>query len=227
MNWRRLRTHPLWHAAVAIALLVVLQLFVVKLFGVSSQSMEPGLRPGDRVVVNRLAYLRDGPAFGDLVVFTADSDWDASSEKQAVPTARRWVRGVLGVVGIGSGNQHYLVKRVIGVAGDTVSCCTFDGLVQRNGTAIREDYVRDDLEFVPGALDCSTTPASLRCFPAVTVPEDKILVLGDHRSMSKDGISDCRAVEAQASSCARWVDKSNVVGRVWWVVWPLGRDQPK
>lgn len=54
-------------AAFVLALLI--QQFVVKPFGIPSESMEPTLLKGDRVLVSRLAYRFGEPQRGDVVVF--------------------------------------------------------------------------------------------------------------------------------------------------------------
>lgn len=62
-----------WWPAVAVVVLalVLARLFVAEPFRIDSGSMEPTLRPGDRVLVNKRAYGDDLPRRGDLVVFHA------------------------------------------------------------------------------------------------------------------------------------------------------------
>lgn len=91
--------------------LLLVSRFVVQPFEIPSGSMEPGLRIGDRVLVNKLAY-RFGadPERGDVVVFD----------------------------GAGSfGNADY-VKRVVGVGGDHVVCCDRQGRIEVNGRSVDE-----------------------------------------------------------------------------------------
>lgn len=75
-------------AAFVLALLI--QQFLVKPFGIPSESMEPTLLKGDRVLVNRLAYRFGEPQRGDIVVFRPPL-----------------------------GEEDY-IKRIVAVGGDTV-----------------------------------------------------------------------------------------------------------
>ncbi len=225
---RRLAGHPLAHLGAAILVLALLQGFVIKPFTVPSGSMEHTLEVGDRLLVNRLA---GAPQSGDVVVFTADPGlWpngriDAADPGvwDALKHAAKWVLGDL--LGFGPTTGHTLVKRVIGTAGQTIRCCDAEGRLLVDGVPQDEPYIVDDLPFEPGALDCSTAPRSLRCFSAVTVPEGMLLVLGDHRSASSDGIFLCRgdAEEQTDGGCVRWVRERDVIGEVVLVFWPLGR----
>lgn len=92
-----IRTRDLLTAAgTAIAVALVLRLFVLGVFSIPSHSMERTLRVGDHVLVSKLAYLVAPPARGDVVVFT-------------LPDSLR-----------GSSTDEAYIKRVIGVGGDTV-----------------------------------------------------------------------------------------------------------
>ena len=87
-------------------------------------------------------------------------------------------------------------------------------------------YVTNDLPFVTGSLDCTTTPRSLRCFDAVEVPADSYLMLGDNRGNSSDSAAFCRgdaATGASADACWRWAARSDVVGKAVVLFWPLNR----
>lgn len=103
-----------WTAPILLACLVFLLLlntFVVQPFQIPSGSMENGLRIGDRVLVNKLAY-RFGaePRRGDVVVFDGSGYF---------------------------GNADY-VKRVVGVGGDRVVCCDKEGRIKVNGRSVDE-----------------------------------------------------------------------------------------
>ncbi|MFC9158343.1 signal peptidase I [Streptomyces bauhiniae] len=91
--------------------LLLLSTFVVRPFVIPSGSMEPGLRVGDRVLVNKLAY-RFGarPSRGDVVVFDGTGYF---------------------------GHADY-VKRVVGVGGDHVVCCDREGRIEVNGRPVDE-----------------------------------------------------------------------------------------
>ncbi|MEH0418169.1 signal peptidase I [Streptomyces sp. B21-083] len=95
-----------------------------------------------------------------------------------------------------------LVKRVVAVGGDTVSCCT-DGKLVVNGKQIQEPYLRK------GQV------AELTAIPSVTVPEGRLFLLGDERTGSLD--STAHLTEAFNGT----VPRSGVDARVDAVVWPM------
>ncbi|WP_225099274.1 signal peptidase I [Streptomyces sp. CoH27] len=118
-----------------LAFLLVLNAFVVQPFQIPSGSMEQGLRIGDRVLVNKLAY-RFGaqPRRGDVIVFDGTGYF---------------------------GDADY-VKRVVGVGGDHVVCCDKSGRIEVNGRAVDESaflYPGDSASSVP--FDVAVPPGRL------------------------------------------------------------------
>lgn len=231
MSPRFRRRLPAW-AAFALNLLAafvvagLIQSFVLKLYRVPSGSMEPTLQgsanDGDRILVNRLAYLGGSPQAGDVVVFTRPAMWrPGATDDDGGPGSA--VRAFGDLTGIGQGSELYLVKRVAARGGQTIACCDGQGRMQRNGVAIDEPYVTKDLPFEPGRLDCATAIRSSRCFGPFTVPDGELVVLGDHRSASADSVIACRAAAPVAEQCLRTVPVGAVVGRVEARIWPLGR----
>jgi signal peptidase I len=202
-------------ALVAVALV---QAFLVKPFGVPSQSMENTLHIGDRILVNRLD---DDVARGDVVVFGHGNTWQAKQLPPADNPVLRAARAVGDLTGIGPSSTSYTVKRVIGMPGHRVACCSTDGRVTVDDQPLDEPYVFEDLPFTAGALDCSSSPRSMRCFPEITVPRDNLLVMGDHRSQSADSVIGCRGA-TDGPECARFVPQERVVGPVVLRFWPLG-----
>ncbi|CAG7609499.1 signal peptidase I [Actinacidiphila bryophytorum] len=97
-----------------------------------------------------------------------------------------------------------LVKRVVGVGGDTVSCCDAKGRLMVNGKAIDETYLKDG------------GPASLEPF-RTRVPAGEIFLLGDNRAVSED--SRIHLADAEGGS----VPVSDVRARVDGVAWPASR----
>ncbi|WP_282856059.1 signal peptidase I [Pseudoclavibacter helvolus] len=221
---RRVTSHPLFHLVAAFAVLALVQAFFVKVYAIPSASMDDTLAVGDRILVNRLAYLGDSePATGDLVVFAASDTWDEAPPQPPSAPLRFAARVVGEVFGIGQGFSHILVKRVIATGGQSMAVDPATGGIVVDGVALDESaYVDLDFEFVPGTLDCSTSPASLRCFDEFTVPEGQIVVLGDNRTNSSDSLAACRGGGVDAS-CLRTVRDDDVVGEVFSIVWPLPR----
>lgn len=219
-RWERVRRSPLTHLALAIVLFALLQGFVIKPFQVPSESMAPTLETGDRIVASRIAYTVSEPGLSDVVVFARPDSWGPRPERGALRTAIGWIGDI---VGFGPSNQDALVKRIIGDPGSTVRCCSDQGQVEVNGRVVTEDYVVNDLPFTPGVNDCSTAPASARCFGPIVVPDDSYLVLGDNRANSADSVVACRGVASPSPNCARFVSRSDVIGKVVATIWPFDR----
>ncbi|MFS0792850.1 signal peptidase I [Microbacterium sp. 1P10AE] len=217
---QRIRRSPLTHLVLAIVVLALVQGFVIKPFEVPSESMSPTLEAGDRLLASRLAYAVSEPGIGDIAVFSRPDSWGPRPDRDALRTALGWVGDI---VGFGPSNEDALVKRVIGGPGATVRCCSAQGQVEVDGKPVTEGYIVNDLPFTPGVNDCSSTPASARCFGPVRVPPDEYLVLGDNRANSADSVIACRGLLSAGSDCARLVPRSNMIGKVVSIVWPLDR----
>ena len=211
---------PLTHLAVAVLLLAMVQGFVIKPYRVPSESMTPTLLTGDRILASRSAYAVSEPGAGDIAVFARPESWGSRPEHNALRVAVGWIGDV---VGFGPSNQDALVKRIIGVPGSTVRCCTDQGQVEVDGEPLDEGYIAHDQPFIPGVIDCSTTPASPRCFPRIEVPEGAYFVLGDNRANSADSAAACRGLTTPAPDCPRFVPRDDMIGKVVAIVWPLER----
>lgn len=220
--WRRITGSTWFHLIAAFIVVGAVLSFVAKPYHVPSGSMEQTLMPGDRVLVNRLAYVGSEPKTGEIVVFDADETWgaDGTVDEGPLKSALRWFGEV---TGFGPSGPHTLIKRVIAGPGQTVSCCDAEGRLLVDGEPLDEPYVFEDLPFTDGALDCATEPSSSRCLPEITVPAGSYLVLGDHRAASADGAIACRVADADASACWRWVQRDQIVGRAAAILWPVDR----
>ncbi|GAA3752687.1 signal peptidase I [Streptomyces tremellae] len=175
--------------------------FVMQPFLIPSGSMEPTLRVGDRVLVDKLAYRFGGTVRrGDVVVF----DGTGSFVQEAPPAnpVTSLVRGAAAAVGLAGPSDTDYVKRVVGVGGDRVVCCTAGGRIEVNGRAVSEPYV------MPG-----DAPSSVR-FDLV-VPQGTLFVLGDHRADSRD------SRDHLGDPGGGMVPVDRVIGRARWIAWPL------
>lgn len=187
---------------IAVVLSFLIKTFLFRAFYIPSGSMENTLRIDDRIFVNLLVPEPMSLKRGDVVVFKDTQGWLADQPAKK-PGAFSWLEDAATFIGLAPDNsQQHLVKRVIGLPGDTVSCCSADGKVMVNGVAITEPYI------YPGAAP------SLVTFN-VTVPAGHIWVMGDHRDNSDD------SREHQANNQTGFVPIADVDGRAVVVAWPM------
>ncbi|MFD8598166.1 signal peptidase I [Kitasatospora sp. NPDC059646] len=192
--------------AVALVLALVIKTFLVQAFSIPSDSMQNTLQRGDRVLVDKLTpWFGSEPGRGEVVVFHDPDDWlggEPAAKSNALQTALGWV-GLMPSAG-----EKDLIKRVIGVGGDTVEC-KGTGPLTVNGKALNEPYV------YPGNTPCSQDGQGGQF--KVTVPEGFIWVMGDHRQDSWD------SRYHQADKNHGMVPVEEVVGRAMVRAWPVDR----
>ncbi len=179
----------------ALIIAIVIKTFLFQAFFIPSPSMEPTLKVGDRVLVNKLSYRVHDVNHGDIVVFGRPStsgqtvDGCDGGQVKIAPS------------GLG-GNDEDLIKRVIATGGDTVE--QRDGSVYVNGQQLVEPYVHK----TNGVTD--KTPAFSFSAQCIKVPQGDVFVLGDNRRNSS------------ASNAFGPIPASLIVGRAFIRVWPLG-----
>jgi signal peptidase I len=168
-------------AVVAGALAVVLvHVFVAEVRAVDSDSMTPVLEPGERILVAKAGVPRwDLPA-GSLVVFDGADLWTGPDDPQG----------------------SVFVKRIVGVGGDRITCCTPEGQLTRNGQPLVEPYLED-------------ARSDQQAFDVIVAP-DHYWLLGDNRAVSADS----RAHLGDPGGGN--VPASRIIGTVEAVVWPPG-----
>lgn len=192
---------------VALLVALVMKTFLIQVFVIPSGSMEQTIQIGDRVLVDKLTpWFGSEPQRGDIVVFKDPSGW---LERDRKPSGDGPVLGgakqVLTFVGLlPSDNEQDLIKRVIGVGGDTVECCDAQGRLSVNGRPVEESYL------APG------NPPSRQTFK-VQVPQGRLWVMGDHRDVSADSRFH------MGNPGQGTVPLSDVVGRAFVIAWPLDR----
>jgi signal peptidase I len=190
--------------SMALILSLVIKTFLVQAFFIPSQSMENTLLIGDRVLVSKLT---PGPLSlhrGDVIVFKDPGGWLPAQIPQPMSAARGAMTSVLTFVGLlPQDSGEHLIKRVIGLPGDTVICCDKTGRLQVNGISITEPYLK------PGVA-----PSEVKF--TVTVRAGQLWVMGDNRAESADSRLHREINDGQ-------VPLGDVVGKAFVVVWPFGR----
>jgi signal peptidase I len=172
-----------WILVVVIALgaAFLVRVYVLQQFYISGPSMESTLFENNRVLVNKLSYRLHDIRRSDVVVF------------DRITTSG-------GVIA-----HDDLIKRVIGIAGDTVEIKDCKVLV--NAKEIQEPYLDETVLALPNAVE--------RCrvidMKPITVPKNQLFVMGDNRPESFD------------SRSFGTIPKHLVVGRAFAIVWPFGR----
>ena len=171
---------------VALAAALLLRTFVVQTFYIPSGSMEPTLQIGDRILVNKLSYHLHAVGRGDIVVFRRPADENCGG----TPVAD-------------------LVKRVIGLPGETISLSNTSprgGYVEINGKRLNETWL-------PSSMQGTTAPGPAgpvyNLSRPYVIPANDYFVMGDNRTDSCDS--------------RYWgpIPRSLIVGKVDLRVWPI------
>jgi len=190
---------------VVIALVVSLfiKTFVVQFFYIPSGSMENTLQIKDRVAVNKVPFISRSISRGDVVVFRDPDDWLPEIVDYDTNKYVSKAKSALVAVGVlPNPTKQYLVKRVIGVEGDHIVCCTKAGNLTINDVEVTEPYIY-----------AGNKPSEMKF--DVTVPKGKLWVMGDHRGASAD------SRYHQEDINKGFVPISRVTGRVVAVIWPF------
>ena len=188
---------------VALVASLLIKSFLVQFFYIPSGSMENTLQVQDRVAVNKIPFISKSIDRGDVVVFRDPDNWLPEIVDYDTNKYLSIVKSALVAVGVlPNPAKQYLVKRVIGVAGDRIVCCTKDDKLTINGVEVDEPYIF-----------AGTKPSEMTF--DVTVPEGKIWVMGDHRGASAD------SRYHQEDINKGFIPISKVSGRVFAVIWPF------
>ncbi len=147
----------------ALIIVLVINMFLAQATRVEGQSMEPNLHNNERLIIEKVSYYVHPPERGDIIVLR-------------LPNRR----------------SDPLIKRIIGLPGETVEIT--DGSVYINGELLDEPYLNQN---------------TYQGMPPRVVPDNEVFVLGDNRGFSND------------SRAFGFVPFSDIVGRAWFRYWPL------
>jgi signal peptidase I len=178
--------------AMAVGLALGIQAFLVKPYQIPSESMEPTLDPGQRVLVNRLSTKLGGdPEIGDVLVFHPPTGADGNGQEcgvrrqadQACPEPT------------GEPSDQNFIKRVVAGPGDRLYI--EDGQPVVNGEPLEEDYIRGC-----GGQPICNLPEE------IVVPPDHWFMMGDNRGQSDDS--------------RYWgpIDGDWIIGEAFFTYWP-------
>ena len=193
---------------VAVLVSFLIKTFVVRSFYIPSASMENTLQINDRIIVNELEPNLVPIQHGDIVVFRDPGGWlPPSVPTNQNPIAAAW-DAALSFVGLSAPDSNdHLIKRVIGLPGDHVTCCNALGQMSVNGVPLKEPYVL----LPPGSQAVSGITFD------VTVPKGSLWVMGDNRYNSADS-------RYHVNDPGKgFVPINNVVGRAFVISWPVDR----
>ena len=130
----RARKNPLnWLREMAIIIICalvissLLRAFLVQVFWIPSASMRNTLIEHDRIAVSRISQYTGDIQRGDVVVFDDTLGWLAKNDTKSSSPLRK-VAEFTGI--LPAGGEQTLVKRVIGLGGDHVTCCTAEGKIE-------------------------------------------------------------------------------------------------
>ena len=155
--------------AIAVALALLIQAFIVKPYRIPSGSMEPTLHIGQRVLTNRLST---HPSVGDIVVFHPPRGADLGNGVCGDPVAGGGHPEACNLPTQQESSQTF-IKRVVGGPGDRISIV--NGHVVRNGTAEKDGYIAPCQD----GSDCN--------FPkTIVIPPGDYFMMGDNRGFSDD-----------------------------------------
>lgn len=205
-GWRAFLRDVVVILVAAVVISALIKAFVVRSFYIPSASMQNTLMVNDRIIVNELEPGILPIKRGDVIVFKDPGGW-LSAEGTAGSTSTSPIDWALSVVGITAPDSNdHLVKRVIGLPGDHVTCCNATGEIEINGVPIKEPYTN-----LNGNVAASGTSFD------VWVPANSLWVMGDNRYDSAD------SRYHQSLPTKGFVAYSDVVGRAILITWPVSR----
>jgi signal peptidase I len=172
---RKKKTSELWEwtksISTALVIVLIIHFFIFNLSTVKGQSMQPTLLDGEWLFINKIGYIIGGPERGDIVILKDPNDR--------------------------LGFREFLVKRIVGLAGDTIEVS--GERLYLNGVEYTEPYI--DVEIQDGN------------YGPIVVPEGNYFVMGDNR----------HHYESTDSRIFGPVPENLIKGKAQFVMWPLDK----
>ena len=205
MTHKQKRQLPVWQESfllviTALVMAVIVKSFFLQAFYIPSESMEPTMLVNDKLLVQKVSYWAGDVKRGDIVVFDDPGGWLGPEDSRH---ASNPIQRTLETVGLFPTGGH-LIKRVIGVGGDEIVCCTDKGKLTVNGTALDEPYLLDENATKDTTFD-------------VKVPKGYLWVMGDNRGNSS------ASPQHMGDPGGGFIAEKSVVGKAWLRVWPWNR----
>ncbi len=186
--------------ALALGLALAIQAWIVKPYQIPSESMEPTLDVGQRVLVNRFIYHLEDPSIGDVIVFHPPAGADEGAECGVTVKGRQPIEvGESCPKPTGEESSQNFIKRIVAVPGDTLSIKeghpVVNGVEKKN-----EPYITP----CGGSSACNLPKT-------ITIPPGHYFMMGDNRGASDDS--------------RFWgpVPKSWIIGKAFATYWPPDR----
>ncbi len=200
----------------ALAVTWLLKNYIIINADVPTGSMENAIMPGDRLIGNRLAYLKDDPMRGDIIIFKYPDNEEELYVKRIVGLPGETVEIRQGEIYINGSEQplhedgdiiifkypdneeELYVKRIVGLPGETVEIRQGEIYINGSEQPLHEDYLKERWTVATGDY-------------YFEIPEDSYLVLGDNRNDSWDA----------RYWTNTYVHKDKILGQAVFVYWPF------
>lgn len=196
--------------AIAFAIAVVIKIFLVQAFFIPSGSMRPTLKVGDRVLVEKLSYRFGGPEPGQVVVFERSAFVGGGSPD--LPWTEDVGNFVSELLGLPTGAKEDFIKRVVALGGDSIRYQGSPRELVVNGQRVGQPYIQGGVDRSSGTITPKNCGAmGLEPQPnGCRVPAGTVFVMGDNRNNSQD------------SRFFGPIKEEDLVGRAFFIIWPLG-----
>jgi signal peptidase I len=200
--------------ALALGLALAIQAWLIKPYQIPSESMEPTLDVGQRVLVNRFIYHFESPSIGDIIVFHPPEGTDEEAggecgEPMAPGSGRACDKAVP------TESSENFIKRLVAGPGDTVRIIHGIAIVNGEVSSAANGHIdqeegcgkplpRSEWNVVQGDENCN--------FPKpIKIPPDHYFMMGDNRANSKDS--------------RFWgpIPRSWIIGKAFATYWPPDR----